>query len=598
MSALNSPCHAIRFPLDRLFPDGYFPVDSLEHLIVTGAPLQSKVEWLQSHPKVNFNTSYDSFHRITVVGIAVLFEDVATFELLKSRDAPLFPLDSFGWTPLHYLQITGNTKLHKMLKARAKTEGVKLFEFIQLLRPEGMTKYTISAQVKGKKTSINAEQFRAYTNVEYRETPYADPKAILAFWEKTYVEDCSCSAPEWWSKDQASHCECEGAKKAIEVYRNSLETPVKLSLVAPTKNNGPGVVADEFLTPSMCLGALGGEIVPGHPPLTTKYGNLLSFVQDGYPNCRIEVVNVHGIPYHLLFPNRTITAGEHLKIDHGVTHPRKQYQNQSQLESVGMYKKECAIDAYYELIKARNPQDGSITTKSRIRFLEAHLNFLFNSHFLLIDLLLREIIDSEELLQVLTDDEFCSTMKWAKDDVRLLANRALVVNWDHIWLTAPDEIYDVIRAHTQNYVKTHTALEVLGYLQALSESISSIKTRDDWIRYTNNRNADEQLTKWLATMEEEDECIRVMQLLSKADQEKMFAVFYKIVPTSKSDLDYIQQVLQLSDWLKGNLKDSEITLDLDREKAERFWLYNQFAMKANHPTKLADYNKLFRPIST
>lgn len=245
----------------------------------------------------------------------------ALFSLLKMQDA-------FGFTPLHHAALQQDTRTLDQLVQKVDQAsqcclqqircnfGGTYTDILKIVSPPSLADSTQSCSYQG--SPLSREAFQKMTGAIYSRAVHIRPELLLRF--HTGKEPILSVAPVLPS-----------AFFTEEKQRQLQENEDSLTLVKEDPNIGVGCAPTKLLPKQQLIGLFAGEKTSSSRnheiysiTFTTgqKVRNLIAYVNDGPPNCKLlEMQNFRGLPrVSVLCSLRDISAHEHLYMFYGAMH--------------------------------------------------------------------------------------------------------------------------------------------------------------------------------------------------------------------------------------------------------------------------------------
>lgn len=541
------------FPLAQMFPShayGHAKLDhKLHYLIALNQPIASIDKLLEKRIDLE---AKDPNYDLTPLAVAAMAGNATVVDRLLRAKADPLPLDKLGWTPLHYLELTGNEEVKKMILTAAKTRRLpnlkELHQTLNPRRPKPGEPIGFVQTLRGPQLPMTAAEFTEMTGVAYSEDLVGTPKGLINYW----VHAVPQSDPRFSTKMQ---------KYVAERFENQRENLPKLAI----KKEKHQIITTSRIPSCGIIGFHGGKITPvgdGEADKScrleeidaSQVTNLAAMIGDGIPNCQITTVRIEGIQYHVVIATRTIEIGEELRIDFGPHHISKYSYEVPSAEAIEFYRQNPP-SKLYEMIHAS--VDSSPREQIEKDGLRLQLRYLFSTPFLVLELLRQNVLQPEEMQKLLRDPDFPRT---AEIDIAQESSYDMIFScWEKLnkkLKELPPGLAQEITENIYTHIKRHRLHSVVEFLDQLFACISLVVDRDSWERVfsTLEENAlvYEIIADWIRD-ESSDETVRVaLQSVDPRTRRQFIAntefTIRKKFPNKQLPFELIIGAIALSDW--------------------------------------------------
>ena len=429
MSAPSSISTTSRFPLKDLFPKTKYKEagkdGALHFLIAYGNPTEAWIEKLKKETPKLLDHQYGPL-QITPLGVVAMKGDLKVAKQLIDAGCRVDLADGHLCTPFHYAAMNGDQAMIDLLLEASKVENVAAaalrnqwgatYEETQHLFipqfPPADQKVFLYQTAEGDIVSGTAAEFEQMTGAKYSDRIFLTPEFLIE---------------EWLSLDSSKAKSEELNQILKQKYEIYLQKPPELYLVKNEAIQGYDVYTNEDI-------AIGQVIVPYSGLMTTEkhpgvayhfdgteaifQRNLGPMINDGLPNCfPIPMSDVQGIPRSEVFiALKDLPKGTRLLWNYGISYSGK-FQHHLELNAGEMetaFKKTPLkefVKAIQKISKNRGKKSESLEQILSNEEKISKLRYLIHTPSAIVSLIIKGIINGEELARILKDPTFVSAME-------------------------------------------------------------------------------------------------------------------------------------------------------------------------------------------
>ncbi len=541
------------FPLAQMFPSHSYGRARLDHklhyLIALNQPIDSINKVLEKGVDLE---AKDPNYDLTPLAVAAMAGNGAVVDRLLRAKADPLPLDKVGWTPLHYLELSGNDEIKKMILTAAKTRRLpnlkELHRTLNPRRPKPNEPIGLVQNLRNRQSPLTAAEFSQMTGLAYSEDLVGTPKGLIDYW----VHAVPQNDPRFSYKKQ---------KYVAERFENQRDNLPKLAI----KKESHQIIATSRIPSCGMIGFHGGKITPVEEGDADKScrleeidasqaTNLAAMIGDGIPNCQITTVRIDGIQYHVVIATRTIEKGEELRMDFGPLHVSKYKYKAPSAETIEFYRQNSPSKLYEEIHAYEDSSPREQIEKDGLRH---QLRYLFSTPFLVLELLRQNMLQPEELQKILHEPDFPRTVEM--DLAQELSYETIFSCWQQLnnkLKELPPGLAKEINENIYTHIKRHRIHSVVEFLDQLSVYIPQIVDRESWERVFSileeNSLVYEIIADWIKD-ETNDETARVaLQSVDPRTRRQFIAntefTIRDKFPNKKIPFDLIIGAVAISDW--------------------------------------------------